>query len=59
MANRNNEEGLALIEALQEILHGSRDPALAENPALGYEFAAEVQLLLEQLGGEHRADPGG
>jgi hypothetical protein len=30
-------------------LRGSRDPALAENPALDYDDAAEVQLLLENL----------
>lgn len=41
----------ALVSALQAILGGSRDPALAENPALYYQYAAEVQLLLETLGG--------
>jgi tetratricopeptide (TPR) repeat protein len=40
----------ALVSALQAILGGSRDPALAENPALHYQYAAEVQLLLEALG---------
>jgi len=40
----------ALVSALQAILGGSRDPALAENPALYYRDAAEVQLLLEALG---------
>ena len=40
----------ALVSALQEILRGSRDPTLAENPALDYNDAAEVQLLLEALG---------
>jgi tetratricopeptide (TPR) repeat protein len=40
----------ALVSALQAILRGSRDPALAEDPALTYDFAAEVQLLLEALG---------
>ena len=39
-----------LASTLQEILNGSRDPALAENPALDYDDAAEVQLLLEALG---------
>jgi hypothetical protein len=38
-----------LISALQAILEGARDPALAENPALSYDFAAEVQLLLERV----------
>jgi tetratricopeptide (TPR) repeat protein len=41
----------ALVSTLQAILRGSRDPALAENPALSYRNAAEVQLLLETLGG--------
>jgi len=40
----------ALVSALQAILRGSRDPALAENPSLDYDDAAEVQLLLEALG---------
>lgn len=40
----------ALVSALQAILRGSRDPALVEDPALTYDFAAEVQLLLEALG---------
>jgi len=40
----------ALVFTLQAILGGSRDPALAENPVLSYDFAAEVQLLLEALG---------
>jgi tetratricopeptide (TPR) repeat protein len=42
---------LPLVSTLQAILHGSDDPALAENPALSYRNAAEVQLLLETLGG--------
>ncbi|HEY3227755.1 MAG TPA: tetratricopeptide repeat protein, partial [Roseiflexaceae bacterium] len=40
----------ALIPKLQEILHGARDPALAEDPALEYDDAAELVLLLEGLG---------
>ncbi|MCK4316143.1 MAG: tetratricopeptide repeat protein, partial [Anaerolineae bacterium] len=36
-----------LASTLQAILRGSDDPALAENPALYYRDAAEVQLLLE------------
>ncbi|MEZ5590202.1 MAG: tetratricopeptide repeat protein [Gammaproteobacteria bacterium] len=39
----------ALIPALQSILTGNRDPALADDPALGYEDAAEIILLLERL----------
>jgi tetratricopeptide (TPR) repeat protein len=45
------DEAQALISALQAILHDSRDPALAENPVLSYDLAAEVQLVLEALGG--------
>jgi len=44
------DQAKALVAALQAILRGSRDPALAEDPALSYDFAAEVQLLLEALG---------
>jgi tetratricopeptide (TPR) repeat protein len=53
LAEEYKDDGaaLALVSTLQEILRGSDDPALAENPALSYEFAAEVQLLLEALGG--------
>jgi tetratricopeptide (TPR) repeat protein len=40
----------ALVEALQAMLTGSRDPALAENPDLPYDGQVEVQLLLEALG---------
>ncbi|MCP4113217.1 MAG: tetratricopeptide repeat protein, partial [Desulfobacteraceae bacterium] len=39
-----------LVSALQAILSGSRDPALASDPALHYELAVEVKLLLERLG---------
>ncbi|MEM8963834.1 MAG: tetratricopeptide repeat protein, partial [Acidobacteriota bacterium] len=38
-----------LIPALQAILAGSRDSALAEDPALHYTDAAEITLLLEAL----------
>jgi hypothetical protein len=40
----------AMIPKLQAILHGSRDPALADDAALEYDDAAEVLLLLEQVG---------
>jgi tetratricopeptide (TPR) repeat protein len=40
----------ALIPALQAILAGARDPALAADPNLDYDDAAEVLLLLESLG---------
>ena len=38
-----------LIPALQRTLTGSRDPALADDPALQYTEAAELKLLLEQI----------
>jgi len=40
----------ALIPKLQAILRGDRDPALAADPALDYDDAVELQLLLEALG---------
>jgi tetratricopeptide (TPR) repeat protein len=39
----------AMIPKLQAILGGARDPALAADPALDYDDAAEVELLLEVL----------
>ena len=39
-----------ILSALQAILAGARDPALADDPALDYRDAAELRLLLEQLG---------
>ena len=38
-----------LIPTLQAIPDGSRDAALADNPDLDYDDAAEVALLLETL----------
>lgn len=38
-----------LISALQAVLRGSRDPALAADPDLNYNDAAELLLLLESL----------
>jgi len=40
-----------LIHNLQAIVSGSRDPALASDPGLDFDDAAEVRLLLERLGG--------
>jgi hypothetical protein len=40
----------ALVPKLQAILSGDRDPALANDPALDYDDAAELQLVLESLG---------
>jgi tetratricopeptide (TPR) repeat protein len=45
-----DDEDKALLSTLGAVLRGSRDPALAEDPALYYQDAAEVQLLLERLG---------
>jgi hypothetical protein len=39
--------------ALQAILHGSRDPALADDAALHYDDAADL-LLLERVRAENR-----
>lgn len=41
--------GKLLIVKLQAILAGSRDPALATDPNLHYQYAVELQLLLEEL----------
>jgi tetratricopeptide (TPR) repeat protein len=39
-----------VLSSLRAILAGSRDPALADDPALDYDDAAEIRLLLERLG---------
>ncbi|PSB23781.1 CHAT domain-containing protein [Stenomitos frigidus] len=39
-----------LIPAVIAILNGSRDPLLAEDPALDYDDAAEILFLLQRLG---------
>ena len=36
---------------LLAVLNGSRDPALADDPALDYDDAAEILFLIERLGG--------
>lgn len=44
-------EGLqVLAHVLQQIVAGSRDPALVSTPGLTYDLAVEVTLLLERLG---------
>ena len=40
-----------MIPKLQAILRGDRNPALAADPDLDYDDAAELQLLLESLRG--------
>lgn len=42
--------GKMLLPKLQAILSGSRDPALADDPALIFADAVELKLLLESLG---------
>lgn len=39
----------AMVPKLQAILRGERDPALADDPELDFDDAAELKLLLEQL----------
>ena len=39
----------SMISKLQAILHGDRNPALADDPDLKYDNAVELQLLLETL----------
>ncbi len=41
--------GRLLITKLQAIVAGSRDPGLATDPELHYQYAVEIQLLLEHL----------
>ncbi|MEM1293650.1 MAG: hypothetical protein AAGH67_19475, partial [Cyanobacteria bacterium P01_H01_bin.162] len=41
-----------LIPVLVKVLNGSRNPALADDPALDYDDAAEVLWLIERLGSE-------
>jgi len=45
----SSPEAQALVHALQAILEGSRDPALAETPELDYNSAVEIRLLLEGI----------
>ena len=44
---------LPFIGALQAVVAGSRDPALADQPELDYTMAAEILLLIETMGGAH------
>ena len=39
-----------LMQAVVTILNGFRDPAQADDPALGYDHAAEILFLIERLG---------
>jgi len=51
-ANPDAAEQLPFIGALQAVVAGSRDPALADQPELDYTMAAEILLLIETLAGE-------
>jgi len=42
---------LPFIGALQAVVAGSRDPALADQPELDYTMAVEILLLIETMGG--------
>jgi tetratricopeptide (TPR) repeat protein len=51
-ADPEAEELLPFIGALQAVVAGSRDPALADQPELDYTMAAEILLLIETLAEE-------
>jgi tetratricopeptide (TPR) repeat protein len=51
-ANPEAAELLPFIGALQAVVAGSRDPALADQPELNYTMAAEILLLIETLAGD-------
>ncbi|MCX5954115.1 MAG: tetratricopeptide repeat protein [Cyanobacteria bacterium] len=51
-ANQDFANQLPFLTALQTITAGSRDRALAEDPGLSYDQAAEVLLLIEVLEAE-------
>jgi hypothetical protein len=49
-ADSDQRESLGpFVQALEAIVAGSRDHALADAPDLGYRMAAEILLLLETL----------
>jgi tetratricopeptide (TPR) repeat protein len=48
-ADPESAELLPFIGALQAVVVGSRDPALADQPELDYTMAAEILLLIESL----------
>ncbi len=41
----------ATVRAMTSIFNGSRDPALADDPALDYADAAEILFLLARVAG--------
>jgi hypothetical protein len=52
LATNDHSRVKALLPKLQAILGGSRDAALSDDPALDYQDAVELRLLLEALGGK-------
>jgi hypothetical protein len=44
------DSGKHLMQAVGMILHGSHDPALADDPTLYYRDTAEIFFLIERLG---------
>jgi hypothetical protein len=50
LAANDHPRAKALLPKLQAILGGSRDAALSSDPALDYDDAVELRLLLEALG---------
>ena len=50
LKSQAGSKGKALLPKLQAILSGSRDLALADDPALFYQDAVELRLLRESLG---------
>jgi len=46
--------GKLLIDKLRAILNGDRDTSLASDPNLHYQYAVELQLLLEELASNSR-----
>ncbi|MFM8330662.1 MAG: tetratricopeptide repeat protein [Candidatus Methylumidiphilus sp.] len=49
IADPDYAEWLPYLQALQAIVHGNRDPSLADAPELDYSEVAELRLLLETL----------
>ena len=46
---KTTESNRVYFNAIVDVLRGSRDPALALDPALHYQQAVELTLLLEEL----------
>lgn len=48
---RVNNSHSTQLNSLLAIFNGARDPALADDPALDFDDAAEILFLLERVGG--------